>query len=1011
MLRKTVLVHALSLAFSATALSLAVTAPVMAQSNATGNIYGRVDSPAGATISLLNTDTGMRRSATPDASGNYRVTALPLGRYKVDLMRNGAVVQSSEVEVIIGQGVAASFTGAAVTTVQVTGRRSRIDVSNTNNGATFTARELQALPIPKNVDAIIQLAPNTTRADSRYAGGASFGGGGASENAYYINGMPVTNPLTQLGASELPFGAIAQAQILTGGFGAEFGRSVGGVVNITTKSGTNNWEVGGLLSIDPHSMRATPKSGYYPVTGAPENKNTDGKIYFDRRFNKQTGSQAGVYVGGPIIEDKLFMFVAAEQTRTDRDYINLSAASTSAINTGWAESERRINRYLGKFDWNLTDNHRLELTLIGDTPKTDLELSGFNYATGARDGVVRSREHYSNIAVQDGGNGGKAQVLRYTGNLTDALTVQAMYGVNKAKHIQAYGNYDINKPLFQVSAPQNARAPGITYNNPQALTGFLSAPGAEDETKSMRLDLEYKIGNHTIRAGLDDNKLSSTNAGDIRAGGGLYTYRFTPTPNTAQSLGGIRVAVASAGGLGTQGYYASESILNTVTNAYSDQSAQYIEDRWQITKDLLLTAGLRNEQFTNKNGDGEAFMDMKDQYAPRFSASWDVNGDASLKVFGSAGRYHVQIPTHLAVRGASRALNTVQYFTYTGVDANGAPIGRNNFTPAFSANNEYYQAKDAKTLSAIDLKPTYQDELTLGFEKAFSPDLNFGVKGTYRTLQTTIDDFCDPRPIEKFAERNKIDISNYDGFGCANFNPGEANSFFIDFAGTKNYTRVDLSKEDLGFPDAKRTYKALDVFAEHPLRNGWYGRVNYTWSKNEGNTEGQTLSDVAQTDVAATQTWDHPELMLGAYGPLPNHREHQLKAFGVYEITPQFQVGANALVASGRPVNCIGNDDTVDDHVNYGSAYRTCAGKPVPRGSAGKLPTDIRLDMNVVYKPMQVKGLSLKMDVFNIANRQSAQTLDEVYNTNAAVSATYHRVISYTAPRYVRFTAEYNYKF
>jgi hypothetical protein len=72
----------------------------------------------------------------------------------------------------------------------------------------------------RKVEPIIQLAPNTTRADSRFAGGASFGGGAASENSYYINGFPVVNPLTGLGASQLPFGAIAEAQVLTGGSGA-----------------------------------------------------------------------------------------------------------------------------------------------------------------------------------------------------------------------------------------------------------------------------------------------------------------------------------------------------------------------------------------------------------------------------------------------------------------------------------------------------------------------------------------------------------------------------------------------------------------------------------------------------------------------------------------------------------------------------------------------------------------------------------------------------------------------
>jgi len=256
MFKKTVMVHALTLAFGAAVISTGVVQTASAQSNASGNIVGTVEQPAGATVNLVNTGTGLKRSIVPEASGRYQATTLPAGHYKVDLVRDGNIVNSVEVDVLVGQGVDASFVTATagIQSVQVRGRRSRIDVSNTNNGATFTARELAALPIAQNVGAIIQLAPNTTRADSRYAGGASFGGGGASENAYYINGMVVTNALTQLGSSELPFGAIAQAQILTGGYGAEFGRSVGGVVNITTKSGTNDWEVGGTLSITPNGV-------------------------------------------------------------------------------------------------------------------------------------------------------------------------------------------------------------------------------------------------------------------------------------------------------------------------------------------------------------------------------------------------------------------------------------------------------------------------------------------------------------------------------------------------------------------------------------------------------------------------------------------------------------------------------------------------------------------------------------------------------------------------------------
>ena len=78
---------------------------------------------------------------------------------------------------------------------------------------------------------------------------------------------------------------------------------------------------------------------------------------------------------------------------------------------------------------------------------------------------------------------------------------------------------------------------------------------------------------------------------------------------------------------------------------------------------------MRNEQIENQNGDKEKFLNMKNQIAPRLAASWDVNGDSSLKVFGSAGRYSVQIPTHMAVRGAGRSTLHAPDFTYTGIDS------------------------------------------------------------------------------------------------------------------------------------------------------------------------------------------------------------------------------------------------------------------------------------------------------------------------------------------------------
>ncbi len=1017
-------VQALSISLGATALMVAVTPSAFAQSNTTATLFGTVAAPAGISVVAENAGTGARRTTTPDASGRFQITALPPGNYVIQLLKGGAVIDKQKIELLAGQGSEINFTGAqSVEIVTVTAKRTRIDVSNATNGTTFTSQELGKLPIAPNLAAIIQLAPNTTKADSRYAGGAVFAGGAPSENAFYINGFPVTNPLSQLGSSELPFGAIAQAQILVGGFGAEFGRSIGGVVNITGKSGTNTLEAGATYFVEPNSLRGKAKDIYYPAnTGNPD---TDGKLFRRASDNSRDQTKVGAYVGGALIQDRLFGFVSVEQTRTNTTgVVNSSAAAGGNSINGYSDQVSLTNRYYGKLDWNINDSNRAEVTVIGDKPTAHQKLYGYNYADRSVGAVARLDADYQNIDNVTS-IGADAQIFKYTGNWFENLTVTALYGQSQSKHLNLYAGYNINASLPQLQfRTTTARAPGINYPDLQALTTRILPAGAEDKVKSSRFDLEYTLGNHTIRAGIDDNKLQSKNAGEFTAGGSITQFRFTATPNTPFNTGGGKLAsAASGGGLGALGYFARESIFTDVTNADSNQKAQYIEDRWQITKNLLITGGLRAEQYENLNGDGEVFLKIKQQYNPRLSAAWDLNGDASTKIFGSAGRYSIQIPTHLAVRGASRSTNTTQFFTYTGIDqATGKPIGRVNlggYAP-FSANNEYGQAKEAATVSALDLKPSYQDEITLGFERAFSPSFNYGVKGTYRTLKQTIDDYCDATPFDDYAAAKGIPNTNPNGsFGCASFNPGKGSTFKVNYSGIPgDLTTVSLSAEAIGFPEKpRRSYSALDMFLEHPFRDGWYGRINYTLSRSKGNTEGQTLSDVAQTDVAATQTWDFPGIMVGAYGRLPGDRTHQIKAFGYWQFAPEWTVGGNFLAASGRPKNCLGNfDPSIPQFANYydlgyGSSFHSCGGKYSPRGTAGNLPWDVSTDANVAYTPAFAKGLTLRMDVFNLFNKQSAQTIDEQRDVanSSATSNTYGRVISYTAPISMRFTVEYKF--
>jgi hypothetical protein len=566
----------------------------------------------------------------------------------------------------------------------------------------------------------------------------------------------------------------------------------------------------------------------------------------------------------------------------------------------------------------------------------------------------------------------------------------------------------------------------LTYNNPQPFAGQrLDAPFSYDKVKSTRVDLEWKLGSHTLRAGIDDNKLSSYGAGQLTPGGFEWDYFHTDTPDEITSLTGYKTAINNGSGpLAAQGYYVRKQIFEDVTAAFSNQSAQYIEDRWQITKNLLLTGGVRVEQYKNLNGNGEAFLKMDDQINPRLSAVWDTYGDSSLKVYGSLGRYSIQIPTHIAIRGASISTYTRQYYTYTGVAADGQPTGLTALSPLVSPDNEFGQTKLAQTVAAQNLKPSYQDEFTVGFDRTWTPELNFGGKFTVRKLRTTIDDWCDGRPFDTWAAAHNVNTDNWSGFACASINPGKTNDFLVDFSGTgKNLTPVSLTAKDMGFSTPTRLYTALDMYLEHPMRNGWYGRVNYTLSRSRGNTEGQTLSAVAQTDVAATQTWDMREIMENAGGLLPNDRTHQIKAFGYWQVLPEWTVGGNFLAASGQPITCLGTypvAQQTDGFPDYGSAYHYCFGpnganKPSPQGAAGRMPWDIRLDASLTYNPVIVKGLALKVDVFNLFNKQTVQQIDQLYNLDdGSRSPTYGTpgaLVGYTPPRTVKFTVEYNHAF
>jgi len=990
LLHPTLLAVALGMVFSGTA---------MAQSNASGVIFGNTGE-AGATVHLENVDTGQSRDITADANGRYRATSLPVGTYTVTLQSNGATTATREnVQVRLGSGTDVSFGTADATTLEgltVTGNAlPAIDVSSVDSRTVLTAEQLNKLPLARDVTSAALLAPGAVQGDSRYGNVASFGGSSASENQYYINGYSVTNALTGIGFTSLPYDAIDQQQIFTGGYGAEYGRSTGGVVNVVTKRGSNTWKAGVGVHFTPDALRASSRSIY----------RSNGVLFQDRSRNESTVTQYTGYLSGPLIKDKLFLYAAGDFTRT-------SGETTSSILAPQSTDEvAKATKWLAKIDWNITDNHILEFTGLSDKTSTDRDVYVYDYGSSSRGDFI-GYDRLKNAASLAGSEpGGDVYIGKYTGYLTDNLTINALYGTSKTTHRR------------DLTYAGNPNCPWIAdsrtgISNPIVgcglVNGTVLGPGAQDKTHGWRLDVEYQLGSHDLRAGVDNQTLESS-AGNQYEGGYRWIYH-----NAGPVTG--RPDIGAALPPGTQ-YDAEKRTFITGADVKVEQEAQFIEDHWQINDRWMAYLGLRNEQFKNINGAGEVYVKQRHQLAPRLGVTWDVFGDSTFKVYANAGRYHLAIPSNVAIRGASASLYSSEYFTYTGVDANGEPTG---LTPA--GNLIYLNGEDGtdlnpRTVAAQGIKAYYQDEYILGFDKAINDDWSFGAKATTRKLRSSIDDFCDSRPFEKYAARNGIDISNASIPGCYLFNPGEPNTFLVDVDGQGNLVPFKLTMDDfttpagVQFPPLKRKYYSLELYLEHHFDARWFARMEYTFSRSYGNSEGQLKSDIGQLDPSVTQDWDAPEIMQFANGPLPNDRTHALKTYGFFQATPEWLFGANLAIASGRPKNCIGFDPV--DAIQYGASYFECNFQPSPRGSKGRLPWTYKVDLNAQYRPMwggKDQNLAFTMSVFNLFNSQ--KVLSQVEggegsidsNTGLPVaSEDYRRPLSFGVPRYVQFGVTYDF--
>jgi hypothetical protein len=837
--------------------------------------------------------------------------------------------------------------GAFSDVVDVTAEAPLLDPASTVSGITVTTDELSSrIPVSRDVSRVSLLAPGTLPGDrtfenenydDRFTPGqslVSFGGAAINENTYLVNGLNITNLSSLMGSSFVPMEFVDQAQVKTGGYEAEFGRSTGGVVNLVTKSGTNTfhggfsayWEPEGLQEQEPDILL----------------RDSEGNVWVDQhnQDEERRPLEANASLGGPLLSDRLFFFA----------FVRWADDEGLAVEEDRARLRENSAPYWGgKLDWQISPSHRLEGTYLSDRTDVDVTLYDFDPET-------RSVGDFVDHGIR--ARGGDNTILRYSGLLSDSFLVSIQAGRNEF----ATSSHSDRDDACPVAIDRRS---GYRQDVGCWLMAYVERSG--DRRTAYRADVDWYVGHHAVRAGAD-LETNRTTSRETWSGGARYTY-----------------LVNGAQGEPPDTYRFPELPWNTeLVRAWHDiyegafdaiSNAAYVQDSWAVTPSLTLKLGVRWERFENKNADGESFLEISDQYAPRLGVAWVPRADGRSKVYGSYGVYHLPMSTSASeLLGARSYWDEGWYVLEGGIKPDGSPEGLGEEL-RFTVDHDW-GVDDPRAVIDSSLDPMSQQELVVGYERLLGANWSVGVRGVAREFDQVIEDILlDQALYEVYGVEDCWE-------GCYQYvltNPGTDFSGWFDLDGDGELDPIQLTAEELGFPQAERTYYALELSLERRFADGWMLHGSYTWAHSYGNYEGLVSSDVNQVEPYFTQTFDIAGLLEHADGDLPNDRRRSLKLYGMYSWPWGLQAGGFLWYRSGMPVNGFGMHPTDRWAQWYGTDAFFNDREPCPRGCGGTTDPTWALDLMLGYD-FRALGADwkLRLDAFNVFNNDTATEVNDV---------------------------------
>ncbi|MBV9209956.1 MAG: TonB-dependent receptor, partial [Acidobacteria bacterium] len=770
----------------------------LAQTSTTGTIEGTVvdtngNVVPGATVRVTSPNLITPQSTVTNDSGQYRILNLPPGTYKVQVeaAQGFAAFEQPNVEVNL------SKTSSVVITLRPAGASAdvnisdtagaNVDVSSNTAGTNVSTDQFSNFPTQRTVQSIYTIAPTAVRSGLRDASGRevdpSVAGASGPENNYILDGINTTDPAYGGSGANLPFEFVQEIEIKTGAYGAEYGRATGGIFNVITKSGGNEFHGDAFAYFTTKGLVRETQN--FPFRGSAPNGFSE--------------LDAGFDIGGPIKKDKLWFFGAFNPQRRTNFFLTQTLLQP-------AENKVSTPFYAGKLTWALNTKNVFTFSTFADYTT----IKGFQANNGANNPLANVTGFGANINQSFNGTqqtGGSNYAFRLNSAIKPNMIGEFSFGLHFQRNniIPAEGT-DVLSVTDNFALVSNNNVLPVTQTNIFGAAGtgnidFVYAPGAQlarnyrrsgfdlfsNQTRNRweaAARLQNIWGKHTLKYGFEYNRniykidqritgpnitypdpmnLSTTQGGDPTINsihGARVTNNFgvcavqgstlaCPTTNLAnlanaliaggQAPAGITSAALSPG-ISSAALSAAPFLIRVTTRVrdyellapktYTAVESFYFQDDYRITKNVQFNLGFRwdyQQAAGSATGGGtQTYLKLNnfmDNLQPRVGIIYDFTGKGKGKLFLNYARYlETPLPLDFNVRAGSVGTQTDKNFN---VNQLNAPAG----STVVAALGNFGAAP---TPIDPDLKPQTVNEVTGGIEYEIMHDLTLGARGVYR---------------------------------------------------------------------------------------------------------------------------------------------------------------------------------------------------------------------------------------------------------------------------------------